>query len=92
MPGALYSAKLRRRGPTTAPTWSASPPRARRRSSWSSPRKTHTRLDELIRGWRRAVPQRRVSLVLYLCSPKAIRPVKRSIARARAGDTSGPSR
>jgi hypothetical protein len=48
--------------------------------------KTPTRLDELIRSWRRAVVQHKVSSILYLGSAGAIRGVERSIARTRAGE------
>jgi hypothetical protein len=42
------------------------------------------RLDQIIRAWRRAVAERRISRVVYVCSPPARRALKRAVARTRA--------
>jgi hypothetical protein len=39
------------------------------------------RLDELMRAWRRAVLDRRFSSVLYRCTPRTLRYVRRAIER-----------
>jgi hypothetical protein len=46
--------------------------------------KAPARLDELIRAWRRAVVQRRLARVVYLCSPATKRHVERSVTRTSA--------
>jgi hypothetical protein len=43
--------------------------------------KAPARLDELLRAWRRAVVQRRIGRVIYLCSPATKRHVERSVGR-----------
>jgi hypothetical protein len=42
------------------------------------------RLDEIVRAWRRAVAEGKVSGVVYHCSPAARRALLRSVARTRA--------
>jgi len=41
------------------------------------------RLDELMRAWRRAVVERRVTRVVYRCAPRTRRYVERAIERTR---------
>jgi len=41
------------------------------------------RLDELLRGWRRAVIDRRISRVTYHCAPRTLPYVQRAIARTQ---------
>jgi hypothetical protein len=43
------------------------------------------RLNELLRAWRRAVAERRLQRVVYLCRPRSLRVVERAIARTRTG-------
>jgi hypothetical protein len=50
--------------------------------------KTPSRLDALLRGWRRAVAQRKVARVIYLCPPTTLRSVERARKRIRAEDLS----
>lgn len=46
--------------------------------------KAPRRLEQIIRGWRRAVSGGVVSRVLYVCSPEALRAVERAIAATEA--------
>ena len=46
--------------------------------------KAPRRLEQIVRGWRRAVSQGVVSRVLYVCSPEALRAVDRAIASTEA--------
>ena len=46
--------------------------------------KAPRRLEQIVRGWRRAVSQGVVSRVLYVCSPEALRAVERAIASTEA--------
>jgi hypothetical protein len=46
--------------------------------------KAPRRLEQIVRGWRRAVSQGVVSHVLYVCSPAALRAVDRAIAATEA--------
>jgi hypothetical protein len=48
--------------------------------------KAPARLDEILRGWRRAVVLKKVADVVYRCGPRAREAVERSIARTRVGD------
>ncbi len=48
--------------------------------------KTPTRLDALLRGWRRALGQRKLGRVIYLCPPNTLRSVQRARRRIRAED------
>jgi hypothetical protein len=41
------------------------------------------RLDELLRGWRRAVVEKRVAGVVYYCTPRTLRHVKRAVERTK---------
>jgi hypothetical protein len=41
------------------------------------------RLDELLRAWRRAVAERRVSRVVYRCAPQTRRYVERAVGRTK---------
>ncbi len=43
--------------------------------------KATRRLDEILRAWRRAVGGGQFGRVRYLCAPKVLLPVKRSMAR-----------
>lgn len=45
--------------------------------------KSNRRLDDILRGWRWAVAEKRFDRVRYLCSPRAQRYVERAIERAR---------
>jgi hypothetical protein len=45
-----------------------------------------TRLDAILRAWRRAVVQRRLGRVLYLCCDKTLPTVERSIARTKTNE------
>jgi hypothetical protein len=45
--------------------------------------KAPARLDELLRGWRRAVVQKRISRVVYLCPRATIRHVERAVKRTQ---------
>lgn len=47
--------------------------------------KGQARLDQLLRAWRRAVAERRLSRVLYLCSPGTRGVVERAVERTRTG-------
>ncbi len=44
-----------------------------------------TRLDELLRGWRRAVGEGRLSGVVYWCAPRVVAVVARAVERTRTG-------
>jgi len=44
------------------------------------------RLDELLRAWRRAVLERRVSAVAYRCAPRTLRYVERAIERTKTAE------
>jgi hypothetical protein len=44
------------------------------------------RLDEILRGWRRAVVLKKVGAVIYRCAPQARGPLERSIARTRISE------
>jgi hypothetical protein len=46
--------------------------------------KAPRRLEQIVRGWRRAVSQGVVSRVLYVCSPEALRAVDRAIGATEA--------
>src|ERR1051325_5814781 len=46
--------------------------------------KAPRRLEQIVRGWRRAVSQGVVRRVLYVCSPQALRAVERAIASTDA--------
>jgi hypothetical protein len=46
--------------------------------------KAPRRLEQIVRGWRRAVSQGVVRRVLYVCSPEALRAVERAIASTDA--------
>jgi hypothetical protein len=46
--------------------------------------KAPRRLEQIVRGWRRAVSQGVTSRVLYVCSPEALRAVERAIAATEA--------
>jgi hypothetical protein len=46
--------------------------------------KAPTRLEQIVRGWRRAASQGVVGHVLYVCSPEAQRAVDRAIAATHA--------
>lgn len=46
--------------------------------------KSNRRLDEILRGWRRAVAEKRLSSVRYLCSHRALPYVERAIGRIRS--------
>ena len=48
--------------------------------------KAPARLDALLRGWRRALGQRKVGRVVYLCPPNTLRSVERARKRIRAED------
>jgi hypothetical protein len=43
--------------------------------------KSNRRLDEILKGWRWAVAEKKVSRVRYLCSPRALPYVERAIER-----------
>jgi hypothetical protein len=43
------------------------------------------RLDELLRAWRRAVLDRKVSSVAYRCTPRTLRYVEKAIERTKTG-------
>lgn len=45
--------------------------------------KSNRRLDEILKGWRWAVAEKRVSRVRYLCSPRALPYVERAVERTR---------
>ena len=47
--------------------------------------KSNRRLDEILRGWRRAMLEKKVSRVRYLCSARALRYVERAVERTRIG-------
>ncbi|MCW2984103.1 MAG: hypothetical protein JWR63_1673 [Conexibacter sp.] len=46
--------------------------------------KAPRRLEQIVRGWRRAVNQGVVSGVLYVCSPEGMRAVERAVAATEA--------
>jgi hypothetical protein len=46
--------------------------------------KSNRRLDEILKGWRWAILEKRFSLVRYLCSPRALGYVERAVERIRA--------
>jgi hypothetical protein len=46
--------------------------------------KAPRRLEQIVRGWRRAVSQGVTSPVLYVCSPEALRAVARAVAATEA--------
>lgn len=45
--------------------------------------KSNRRLDEILKGWRWAVAEKRFSRVRYLCSPRALPSVERAVERTR---------
>jgi hypothetical protein len=45
--------------------------------------KSNRRLDEILKGWRWAVAEKRFSRVRYLCSPRALPYVERAVERTR---------
>lgn len=47
--------------------------------------KGSARLGELLRAWRRAVAERRLQRVVYLCRPRSRQVVERAVARTRTG-------
>ncbi len=49
--------------------------------------KAATRLDELLRAWRRAVAERRLSRVVYRCRPQVKEVVERAVQRTRTAGT-----
>lgn len=46
--------------------------------------KSNRRLDEILRGWRREVAEKRLSRVRYLCSPRALPYVERAVEGTRS--------
>lgn len=48
--------------------------------------KASWRLDSILRGWRSAVGEGRVSAVRYLCGERAIRPMTRAVERTVTGE------
>jgi len=48
--------------------------------------KGSARLDELLRGWRRAVGEGRLGGVLYRCAPRVGEVVERAVERTRTGE------
>lgn len=45
--------------------------------------KSNRRLDDILRGWRRAVAEKRIERVRYLCSPRALRYLERAAERTK---------
>ena len=45
--------------------------------------KSNRRLDEILRGWRWAVAEKRLGRIRYLCSPRALPYVERALDRVR---------
>jgi hypothetical protein len=41
------------------------------------------RLDELLRAWRRAAVEKRITRVVYRCSPRTLTPVRRAVERTK---------
>jgi hypothetical protein len=48
--------------------------------------KSNRRLDEILKGWRWAVLEKKVGRVRYLCSPRALRYVERAVDRMSRND------
>jgi hypothetical protein len=48
--------------------------------------KSNRRLDEILKGWRWAVLERKVGRVRYLCSARALRYVERAVERIGRSD------
>jgi hypothetical protein len=47
--------------------------------------KSNRRLDEILKGWRWAILDKKVGRVRYLCSPRALRYVERAAERTKTG-------
>jgi hypothetical protein len=46
--------------------------------------KSNRRLDEILKGWRWAILEKKISRVRYLCSSRAVRHVERAIGRIKS--------